>query len=82
MSVFISAAVAVFKAIAAIPKIVEYCKQFADEIILWRITSYNTTTHKAIMDAAAFAARAKTKEDREKALDMWSDALSRPRKSR
>lgn len=66
-------------AIVAVPKIAGYVESFAAAVVNWYIGRQTTATLKAIADAAAFSARAKTKEDRFHAAQLWRDALSRPR---
>lgn len=66
-------------AIAAVPKIVGYVESFAAAVVSWYIGRQTTATLKAISDAAAFSARAKTQEERFNAAKLWRDALSRPR---
>lgn len=66
-------------AIAAVPKIAEYVERFAAAVVEWWIGRQQEKTLKAIADAAAFSARATTKELRYEAAARWRDALSRPR---
>lgn len=75
----IAAILTIFSGLAAIPKIGDMIKEFASALSLWYIQQANESTNKAIADAAAFAARAKTQEERHAALDKWKDALSRTR---
>jgi hypothetical protein len=77
----VAALVSIFKGLAAIPAIMEYCKEFAAQIALWYIQSQNDATISAIADAAAFAANAQTDEERYAAAEKWREALSRPRYS-
>jgi len=68
-----------FKALAALPTLISKVEEFAAGVVLWYVSRENNTTAKEIADAASFAARAKTKEDRVEALRLWSRALSRSR---
>jgi hypothetical protein len=79
MGTVVSVAVAIFKAIAAIPQIIEYCKEFAAAITVWYVERQDRETYSKLADAAAFAARANSPEERSEALDRWRTALSRPR---
>jgi hypothetical protein len=72
-------ALALFQALAAIPKILGYLESFAAGVTLWYIQQQDNKTLVSIADAAAFAARAKTQEDRYAAIEKWKAALSRPR---
>lgn len=72
---------ALLNALAAIPKIAGYLEQIAGAFMLWYIDRQTRSTLEDIVNAAAFSARAQTKEDRGKALDLWRLALSRKRVS-
>jgi hypothetical protein len=78
MSVF-SFALALFNALAAIPKILEYLNSFAAGVVQWYVERQTNETLREIADAAALASRAKTSEERYAALGKWRAALSRPR---
>lgn len=66
-------------ALIAIPKIADIVMAIAEAVTTWYISKANEETNKYILDAAALSARAKTQEDRSKALDAWRLALSRTR---
>lgn len=70
---------AIFTAIANIKALAGYCAEFGKLVAFWYIENHTENTKKEIADAAACAARAKTKEERNAALDMWRSALSRTR---
>lgn len=70
---------ALFNALAAIPKIIGYLNEFAAGVTMWYVNRANEETARRIVDAASLSARAKTQEERHKALDAWRDALSRKR---
>ena len=73
--------IGLFAAIAALPKLAGYAERFAQGVMAWYVNRANDKTLAQIAEAAAFAARAETADDRRKALDMWSDALGRSRRS-
>lgn len=72
---------AIFQGLAAIPAILGYLKEFAAAVTVWYISNSQNETLAQIADAAATSARAKTKEERDAALDKWRAALGRPRVS-
>jgi hypothetical protein len=72
-------ALALFNGLAAIPVILGYVKDFAAGVMLWYARNSTKETLSEISNAAAWAARAETQEDRLAALDHWRSALSRPR---
>lgn len=72
---------AAFKAISAIPQILGILRDIASGVTLWFVENANEKTRQEIADAAAFAARAQSPEDRKIALDKWRAALSRSRYS-
>ena len=61
--------------IKAIPTIDKWFQQ----LIAAYVMGIDEANLKAIADAAAFSARAKTDEERYKAAGLWRDALSRKR---
>jgi len=71
----------IFKAIAAIPEIIDQVKQFAQGVMIWYVSQAEEKTLRAIADAAALGARATNPEERRAALDKWREALSRPKVS-
>ncbi len=71
--------VTILKALAAIPALVATIQEIAAAISVWYISSAQAADQAAFMDAAAFASRAKTDEDRQEALNKWRLALNRPR---
>lgn len=66
-------------ALANIKALAGYLDEAAKAITLWYLQKQQNDTLASIADAAAFAARAKTEEDRYAAAQKWRDALSRPR---
>lgn len=64
-------------AIIALPKIGAMVNDWLAAITAWYVTTVNEKNAQAISDAASFAARAKTKEDRIEAASKWQTALSR-----
>lgn len=76
---FFSFAYSLFNAIAAVPKILGYVEAFAAGVTQWYAERQTNETLKQIADAAAFAARAKTQEERYEAVNRWKSALSRSR---
>lgn len=72
---------AVLNAIAAIPKIAAYVEQIIAVAMGWYVARQKRDTLVMIADAAAFAARAETEDDRYLAAQKWIAALSRPRSS-
>lgn len=66
-------------ALVAIPKIAGYIESLVAAITFWYVNRQNGKALAAIADAAAFAGRAKTQEDRYAALDKWRAALQLPR---
>lgn len=71
--------VAILNALIAIPKIGEIFLKLFSQIASWYCSIQTNETLRAISDAAAFAARAKTEEDRFEASERWRDALSHDR---
>lgn len=69
----------ILDALISIPKIAGYVELAVSAIVSWYVTKQTTETLSAIADAAAFAARANSDEDRYKAAEMWRAALSRDR---
>jgi hypothetical protein len=49
------------------------------QVILWYVKTQKTETLHQFADAAAFAARASTDEERYQASEKWKLVLSRPR---
>lgn len=74
-----AALIAFFNALAAVPAIAQSLERFAAAVSMWYISRQNNDTLGEIADAAAYAARAKTPEDRAKSLDLWRHALARSR---
>lgn len=72
---------AVLNALAAIPKIAEYVDRAVSAAMGWYVARQQAETLAEIADAAAFAARAVSQEDRYEAALKWTRALSRPRRS-
>lgn len=70
-----------FTALANIKAIAGYIETFASAVTGWYVQKQTTETLSQISDAAAFAARAKTDDDRYQAAEKWRVALSRPRAS-
>ena len=70
---------AILNALAALPSLFNLVQSFCAQCALWYVQSAANTTMADIADAAACAARANTKEERDAALDKWRTALSRPR---
>jgi hypothetical protein len=71
--------IAILNALVAIPKIADLVMQTVSAIVGWYIQKQTSDTLAAIADAAAFAARAQTDEQRYQAAEKWRTALSRPR---
>lgn len=71
--------IAVLDALAAIPAIAGYVNQVIQAVIGWYVARQQADALAAIADAAAFAARAQTDEDRYAAAKKWQQALSHPR---
>lgn len=69
----------ILKALIALPKIGNQIEKVIKEIVSWYIANQEQQTYKLLIDAAALSGRAKTHEDRLKALEVWRSALSRPR---
>ena len=70
-----------FDALVAIKGLADYIFKFAGAVSLWYVQKQQSETLSAIADAAAFASRAKTDDERYQAAQKWRDALSRPRVS-
>lgn len=62
-----------------IPKIGEIFLKLFSQIASWYCSIQTNENLKAISDAAAFAARAKTEEERFESSKRWRDALSHDR---
>ncbi len=60
-----------------LPKIGDQVNAWLAQLFAWYIQQQNQANVQAIADAAAFALRAQTKEDRLEAAKKWQDALSR-----
>jgi Flp pilus assembly protein TadG len=71
--------IALLDALIAIPKIAALVEQLCATISFWWLSRQKAANLSAIVDAAAMTARAQTHEERNKALDAWRAALSRPR---
>lgn len=71
----------ILDALIAIPKIAGYVEQIVSAITAWYVGRQKAETLSKIADAAAFAARAQTDEERYQAAEKWRSALSRPRVS-
>lgn len=71
--------VLLLNALVAVPKLVGYVESAVSAVVAWYVGRQQASTLAAIADAAAFAARAKSDEDRYAAAQKWRDALSRPR---
>lgn len=72
---------AILSALAAIPKIMGYIESFASAVTLWYIQRQKAETLSALADAAAFAARAQTDDERYQAAQKWRDVLTNGRAS-
>jgi hypothetical protein len=70
---------AILNALIAIPQIAGYINTLVQGIIAWYVNGQTNNTLAAIADAAAFAAQAKTAEDRYAAAAKWKSALSSAR---
>lgn len=77
----ISTIAGIFTALANIKAIAGYVEAFAGAVTIWYVQRQKNETLSMISDAAAFAARAQTDEDRYVAAEKWQQALSRPRVS-
>lgn len=75
MATVASVITTIVAAIKAIPIIDKWFQM----LISAYLTSQTNETKAHIVDAAAFAARAKTDEERYEASQKWQDALSRTR---
>lgn len=71
--------ITILKALIALPKIGAMIEKAVQQIVAWYISNQQQETYKLLIDAAALSGRAKTHEDRLKALEVWRTALSRPR---
>lgn len=67
------------EALVAIPKIAGLVEKYVGAVVLWYVSRQKSETLGLIADAAAYAARAQTREDRLNAAQKWQNALSRPR---
>lgn len=76
-----SLVISILNALIALPKIGSLVEKFCAAVSAWWISRQTSETMKAIADAAAFSARAKTDEDRYKGAELWRSALSRDRVS-
>ena len=70
---------ALLNALIAIPKIADSVNAVVTQITLWYVQRQQAAVLSSIADAAAFAAKAQTDDDRYKAAQMWQDALTKPR---
>lgn len=75
----IAAVGTILNALIAIPKIAGYVEQVVAAAMAWYVARQKAETLAQIADAAAFAARAQTDEDRYQAAEKWRSALSSPR---
>lgn len=73
---------ALLNGLAAIPKIAEYLNQAIQTIVGWWVSRQEHATLSAIADAAAYAARAQTDEERYEAASKWQKAFALGRASR
>lgn len=71
--------IAILNALIAIPKIASLVMTAVSDIVAWYVQKQTSDTLAAIADAAAFAAKAQTDDDRYQAAQKWRDALSRDR---
>lgn len=72
---------AFFTALANIKSIAGYVDTFAKQVAIWYLQKQENKTLSMIADAAAFASRARSDEERYAAAQKWQEALSRPRVS-
>lgn len=70
---------ALFTAMAGLPKLGDQIREFAGAIAAWYINQATRDTKMKILDAAAMALRAKNDDERYAAAQAWRNALSRPR---
>lgn len=70
---------AILSALVKIPQILGYVEEFAKAVTQWYVARQTSQTLGMIADAAAFAARAKSDEERFQAALRWKNALSRER---
>lgn len=70
---------ALFEALAAIAQLAGLMRELASKIAAWYLAEQEEETLRGIIDAANFAARAKTQEERFQAAQKWREALSRRR---
>lgn len=68
-----------FTTIAAIPKMMGYCEQFAVFVSTWYMQRATANTLSAVADAANAQALAITQADRFATTDLWQKALQRER---
>ena len=66
-------------ALAALPAIAGYVERFCSAVVAWWVARQKAEVLASIADAAAFAARANTQEERYAAAAKWQVALSKPR---
>lgn len=67
--------------LVAIPKAIGLVESFAREVVFWWVSRQKADVLGKIVDAAAFAQRAGSQEERVNAARKWQDALSQPRTS-
>lgn len=67
------------EALVAIPKIAGLVEKYVGAVVLWYVSRQKAETLGKFADAAAYASRATTQEERYNAAQKWQDALSRPR---
>jgi hypothetical protein len=79
MTAVIAFLMSLLNAVAAVPALAKYADEFAAGVFLWYVKRQNKESSIKIADAAAFAARSETQEDRLKASAMWETAIKRPR---
>lgn len=71
----------ILSALAAIPSILGYIKDFCAQCMIWYVQNADNETMSKIADAAAMSARAKNDEERYAGAAQWQKALSRNRVS-
>lgn len=67
----------ILAAIIALPKIGNQVNAWMAQIFAWYVTQQNEENAHAICDAASFALRAKSQEERYEASEKWVQAFSR-----
>lgn len=73
----IATVIKILEAMIALPKIGEQIRELIGAVSAWFMSIQDEANAKKIADAAAFALRAKTEEERYAASQKWRDALSR-----